>query len=111
MSALLVKLILKLQASLVSFDGANGVHDSADPGLHVVVAQFAGCESTFAGIVIGKTCIPPDSGIDVIRQIEPFLVGPGSILDAHTDHEHVAKRELEEAVEIYSQMTRRLLGS
>lgn len=39
----------------------------------------------------------------------PYLVGPGSILEAHTDHEHVRKRELEQAVEIYSEITRRLL--
>ncbi len=32
---------------------------------------------------------------------KPLLLGPGSILDAHTDHEKVAKRELEEAVRLY----------
>lgn len=32
---------------------------------------------------------------------ERFLLGPGSIRVAHTDHERVAKRELEEAVELY----------
>ncbi len=41
----------------------------------------------------------------------PFLVGPGSILVAHTDHECVAKRDLEQAVDIYSEMTRRLLAA
>ncbi len=40
----------------------------------------------------------------------PYLVGPGSILVAHTDHERVAKQDLEQAVEIYSEMTRRLLA-
>jgi acetylornithine deacetylase len=39
----------------------------------------------------------------------PFLVGPGSILEAHTDHEHVPKRELERAVEVYTELVRRLL--
>jgi acetylornithine deacetylase len=32
---------------------------------------------------------------------ERFLMGPGSIRVAHTDHERVAKRELEEAVGLY----------
>lgn len=32
---------------------------------------------------------------------KPILLGPGSILNAHTDHERVSKRELEEAVELY----------
>ena len=30
-----------------------------------------------------------------------LLLGPGSILDAHTDHERIAKRELERAIELY----------
>lgn len=32
---------------------------------------------------------------------KPLLLGPGSILDAHTDHERVSKRELEQAVDLY----------
>jgi acetylornithine deacetylase len=40
----------------------------------------------------------------------PLLIGPGSILDAHTEHERVAKSELLRAVDIYSDLARRLLG-
>jgi acetylornithine deacetylase len=40
----------------------------------------------------------------------PLLVGPGSILDAHTDGERVSKRELEESVEIYARLARTLLA-
>ncbi|MET0626469.1 MAG: M20/M25/M40 family metallo-hydrolase [Pyrinomonadaceae bacterium] len=40
----------------------------------------------------------------------PLLVGPGSILDAHTDGERVSKRELEEAVGIYARLARSLLS-
>ena len=32
---------------------------------------------------------------------QALLLGPGSIFDAHTEHERISKRELEEAVEIY----------
>jgi acetylornithine deacetylase len=32
---------------------------------------------------------------------KPLLLGPGSIFNAHTEHERISKRELEEAVEIY----------
>lgn len=39
----------------------------------------------------------------------PLLIGPGSILDAHTDHERVEKRELLRAVDIYADIVRRLL--
>lgn len=40
----------------------------------------------------------------------PLLVGPGSILDAHTDGERVPKRELEESVEIYARLAKSLLS-
>jgi acetylornithine deacetylase len=39
---------------------------------------------------------------------KPLLLGPGSILDAHTDHERIAKRELEDAVEIYVTLAKKL---
>lgn len=38
-----------------------------------------------------------------------LLLGPGSILNAHTDHEMVEKRELSEAVDLYVQVARTLL--
>ncbi len=41
---------------------------------------------------------------------KPFLLGPGSIRLAHTPEEHVPKRQLLEAVEIYADMVRRLLA-
>jgi acetylornithine deacetylase len=39
---------------------------------------------------------------------QPLLIGPGSILDAHTQNERVAKRELEQAVELYVRLVRAL---
>jgi acetylornithine deacetylase len=39
----------------------------------------------------------------------PLLLGPGSILNAHTDHEFVAKSELVSAVELYAQLAHKLL--
>jgi len=41
---------------------------------------------------------------------QPLLIGPGSILVAHTDHERVKKSELVAAVEIYRKLVKRLLG-
>lgn len=38
----------------------------------------------------------------------PLLLGPGSILDAHTDHERISKRELSRAVELYVSVARLL---
>jgi acetylornithine deacetylase len=40
---------------------------------------------------------------------KPLLLGPGSILDAHTDGERVSKRELEESVELYMRLVKSLL--
>jgi acetylornithine deacetylase len=40
---------------------------------------------------------------------KPFLVGPGSILDAHTAHERISKKELLEGVEVYVRLAQRLL--
>jgi len=39
---------------------------------------------------------------------KPLLIGPGSILDAHTDHERISKRELEEAVGLYVRLVKQL---
>ena len=39
---------------------------------------------------------------------KPLLLGPGSILDAHTDHERVSKKELERAVDLYVEMANKL---
>lgn len=39
---------------------------------------------------------------------KPLLLGPGSILDAHTEHEKISKRELEESVELYVRLANKL---
>ncbi|HKR59138.1 MAG TPA: M20/M25/M40 family metallo-hydrolase [Pyrinomonadaceae bacterium] len=41
----------------------------------------------------------------------PLLLGPGSILDAHTDHERIAKAELSRAVDLYVRLARLLVES
>jgi len=40
---------------------------------------------------------------------EPFLLGPGSIIDAHSDHEKIKKTDLTHAVDLYFNMACRLL--
>ena len=40
---------------------------------------------------------------------EPVLLGPGSIHVAHTEREHLRKRQLSEAVDLYEQVATRLL--
>ncbi|MEP6570801.1 MAG: M20/M25/M40 family metallo-hydrolase [Acidobacteriota bacterium] len=41
---------------------------------------------------------------------KPLLLGPGSISNAHTEHEFVGKQELAQAIDIYAQLVRALLG-
>jgi acetylornithine deacetylase len=41
---------------------------------------------------------------------EPVLVGPGSIHVAHTDGEYVEKKQLDDAVDLYCAIARRLAG-
>ena len=39
---------------------------------------------------------------------EPLLFGPGSIHVAHTEHEYVEKAQLNDAVQLYAEIARRL---
>lgn len=39
---------------------------------------------------------------------KPLLLGPGSILDAHTEHEKISKRELEESIDLYVRLANKL---
>jgi acetylornithine deacetylase len=60
----------------------------------------------------GETGVPVAFGTDaphLRRWGKPLLCGPGSILDAHTDHERVAKSSLERAVDQYHRTARELL--
>ncbi len=41
---------------------------------------------------------------------EPLLIGPGSIEEAHTDHEKIGKGALRESVEIYCRVVETLLS-
>jgi acetylornithine deacetylase len=41
---------------------------------------------------------------------KPLLIGPGSILDAHTEGERVSKRELQESVGLYARLVRSLVA-
>ncbi|HEV7860458.1 MAG TPA: M20/M25/M40 family metallo-hydrolase [Pyrinomonadaceae bacterium] len=71
----------------------------AEPVRLLAVERFASC------IVRFTTDIPY-----LTKWGAPLLLGPGSILDAHTDYERVSKRELNEAVELYVRLVRILLA-
>jgi acetylornithine deacetylase len=39
---------------------------------------------------------------------KPLLIGPGSIFDAHTEHERISKHELERAIDLYVALANKL---
>src|SRR5437016_2144882 len=68
------------------------------------LSEFEGLPTT---VVAFTTDIPTFNG----AWGEPFLIGPGSIHVAHTAEERIAKKELCDAVEIYTRMTAQLLAT
>ncbi len=72
--------------------------------LEIPAMQFETLDG-FASTVVSFTTDIPALG----NWGRPYLAGPGSILDAHTEHERVAKRELAEAVELYARLASKLL--
>ncbi len=66
------------------------------------LSSFDGLPTT---VVAFATDIPALGG----QWGKPFLIGPGSIHVAHTTEEHITKKSLVEAVEIYARMVTQLL--
>ncbi len=66
-----------------------------------------GCDPVFTERIDGFETVVVSFTTD-IPQLgnwgKPVLYGPGSILDAHTPHERIAKKELANAVDAYRQM-------
>jgi len=55
--------------------------------------------------------VPSTSDIPSLTNLgQPLLLGPGSILIAHTKDEFLLKKDLEEAVGLYSVLVRSLLA-
>ena len=65
---------------------------------------FTECIDGFETTVVSFTTDIPQLG----NWGKPLLFGPGSILDAHTPHERISKRELASAVDRYVKLTTRL---
>jgi acetylornithine deacetylase len=70
------------------------------PALHL--EKLPGFETT---VVSYTTDIPAFEG----AWGKPFLIGPGSILVAHTRDERIPKKQLAESIDIYASMVRQLL--
>ncbi len=67
----------------------------------------------FEGIPGFETCVVRfGSDVPHLKSIgTPILLGPGSILVAHTAHEQISVAELEQSVQIYEKLCQQLLGN
>lgn len=75
--------------------------------LHCPAVHLGAVEGLPTTVVAFTTDIPTFDG----AWGQPFLVGPGSIHDAHTSEERIDKKQLSDAVGIYARMVRQLLGT
>ena len=75
--------------------------------LHTPAMRFLAFDGIPTTVVAFATDIPTFNG----AWGEPFLIGPGSIHLAHTAEERIPKKQLLDAVEIYTRMTRQLLAT
>jgi len=80
-------------------------------GSRVEVEYSFGCDPVFTERIEGfeTTVVAFTTDIPALTNWgKPVLFGPGSILDAHTPHERISKKELASAIEAYKQMVVRL---
>jgi acetylornithine deacetylase len=75
--------------------------------LHCPAVRLGSIAGMATSIVAFTTDIPTFNG----AWGQPFLIGPGSIYDAHTSEERIDKKELSDAVGIYAGMVRQLLAT
>ena len=75
--------------------------------LHTPAVRLAGFEGLPTTVVAFTTDIPTFNG----AWGQPFLIGPGSIHLAHTAEERIPKKQLSDAVEIYTRMVKQLLAT
>jgi acetylornithine deacetylase len=110
-------ILIRVVTSLEEVEGAlrkaleDPVAGVPDPrlslrGVHTLPkARTAGLPGFPETVVAYGTDIPYMKDIGT-----PYLIGPGSILDAHTENEKISKRSMLDAVEIYTRMVKTLLS-
>jgi len=80
------------RAELKVVGGADPLRLHTVEGFPTMVASF-GSDAPYLG-ALGK----------------PLLIGPGSILDAHSTHEKISRQEMSEGAAIYERLVKRLLA-
>lgn len=87
-------------------EAASGLAEAREI-LEIPAVRLRSLEGIASTVVSFTTDIPAFAG----KWGEPLLIGPGDIQVAHTLEERVAKRQLRDAVGIYTDITRRLLSA
>jgi acetylornithine deacetylase len=103
---ILVRLVGDAQPIRDSFAAVVGDRALLKEVLCIPAMRFEQLDSFPATVVSYSTDVPFLSR----AWGKPFLIGPGNIHVAHTAEERISKRELSDAVEIYSDIVRRLLA-
>jgi acetylornithine deacetylase len=90
------------EAACAAAQGRAEVHEvSYTPAIHL--ASFDGLPTTVVAFATDIPALSETWG-------KPFLIGPGSIHVAHTAEEHIAKKSIVQAVELYAHMVTQLLA-
>ncbi|NNE98637.1 MAG: M20/M25/M40 family metallo-hydrolase [Pyrinomonadaceae bacterium] len=113
----------------------NVVPPSAEAGLHIrMVSDLEPVEKILQEAISGRATLETMSCSLPVKMLEvegfkqkvvrfttdipyltkwgtPLLLGAGSILDAHTKHEFVLKKDLEKAVALYENLVKKLLNT
>src|SRR5260370_20767593 len=74
MLAFFVKFVLELETVIVCVGGANGFDVGGDRMVNVPFTELARGGRTVTGVMVRKAAVPPDAGVDVVRQVQAFLV-------------------------------------
>ncbi|MGH9686658.1 MAG: M20/M25/M40 family metallo-hydrolase [Candidatus Acidiferrales bacterium] len=103
---LLVRLVGDPSPVRESFARAVGTRAELKEVLYIPAIRFASVDSLPTTVVSYTTDVP----VFGRSWGEPLLLGPGSIHVAHTSEERISKRDLAEAVGLYSEVVKRLLA-
>jgi acetylornithine deacetylase len=102
---LLVRLVGDAEATKAAIVAAAAPDAQVEFTLEIPFARLRAVEGLPTMIAAFTTDVP---ALDAWG--EPLLLGPGSIHVAHTPHERLAKRELDEAIDLYVRVALQLVG-
>jgi acetylornithine deacetylase len=101
---------ISVRTTLPSRDILTKIRDAAAGEAEVEVLTASEPQTLFTLSGFETAVLSYSTDIPYLKVFgRPLLIGPGSILDAHTDRERISKSEMREAVGIYHRLVQRLL--